>query len=100
MTEGKNRDQLGRLILFTTLWLTLFVVSVKISAAWATRSLSLFAESLQTLLVSFSTLLSLLKLTKSDRSRSLSLYGHGKRETILTFLCTSLSILNLPTALP
>ncbi|MEP0886503.1 hypothetical protein NDI49_33755 [Trichocoleus sp. ST-U3] len=67
-----------RLILFTTLWLTLFVVLVKISAAWATRSLSLLAESLQTLLVSFSTLLSLLKLTKSDRSWSLSVYGHGK----------------------
>ncbi|MBD1808698.1 hypothetical protein H6F98_25060 [Microcoleus sp. FACHB-SPT15] len=78
MTEGKNRAQVGRLILFTTLWLTLFVVLVKISAAWATRSLSLLAESLQTLLVSFSTLLSLLKLTKSDRSWSLSVYDHGK----------------------
>jgi len=86
MTEGKNRPQVGRLILFTTLWLTLFVVAVKISAAWATRSLSLLAESLQTLLVSFSTLLSLLKLTKSERSRSSSVYGHSKRETILTFL--------------
>ncbi|MBE9125945.1 MULTISPECIES: cation diffusion facilitator family transporter [unclassified Coleofasciculus] len=86
MTEGQNRDQAGRLILFTTLWLTLFVLSVKVSAAWATRSLSLMAESLHTLIVSFSMLLSLVKLTAHDRPMARSVYGHGKRETFITFL--------------
>jgi Co/Zn/Cd efflux system component len=65
MTEGQNQTQGGRLILLTTLWLTLFVLSVEVSAAWATRSLSLMAELLHTLLTSFSTFLSLLKTTKS-----------------------------------
>ena len=86
MTQGKNRAQVGRLILFTTLLLTLFVLSVKISAAWATRSLSLMAESLHTLLVSFSTLLSLLRIRASVRSAMPSLSGHGKQETAITFL--------------
>lgn len=86
MTEGQNRTQGGRLILFTTLWLTLFVLSLEVSAAWATRSLSLMAESLHTLLTSFSTFLSLLKITAPYRSRGSPVYGHGKRETIITFL--------------
>lgn len=87
MTEGQNRDQTSRLILFTTLWLTLFVLSVKVSAAWATRSLSLMAESLHTLIVSFSTLLSLLKMTADEYYPiGRSVYGHGKRETAIALL--------------
>jgi cation diffusion facilitator family transporter len=86
MTEGPTRDQASRLILFTTLWLTLFILSVKVSAAWATRSLSLMAESLHTLLTSFSTLLSLLMITAPDRPKGRLVYGHGKRETLITFL--------------
>lgn len=86
MTQGQTRYQASRLILFTTLWLTLFILSVKVSAAWATRSLSLMAESLHTLLTSFSTLLSLLMITAPDRPRGRLVYGHGKRETLITFL--------------
>ncbi|HBB35364.1 MAG TPA: cation transporter [Cyanobacteria bacterium UBA8803] len=90
MTEGQNRDRTtGRLILFTTLWLTLFVLSVKISAAWATRSLSLMAESLHTLLASFSTILTLLKITAYDRPIGRSVYGHSKQETAIAFLLTA-----------
>lgn len=86
MTEGQTRHQAGRLILFSTLWLTLFVLSVEVSAAWATRSLSLMAESLHTLLTSFSTLVGLLTLTSPDRPTGQAVYGHGKREAVLTFL--------------
>ncbi|MCA1993237.1 MAG: cation diffusion facilitator family transporter [Coleofasciculus sp. S288] len=86
MTAGQKRDRAGRLILFTTLWLMLFILSVKVSAAWAARSLSLMAESLHTLLVSFSTLLSLLRINPSNLPASPVVYGHGKRETIITFL--------------
>lgn len=86
VNKRQNRVQVGRLILLTSLWLTLFILSVKVSAAWTTRSLSLMAESLYTLLTSFSTLLSLLTMTAPERLRRSSAYGHGKRETILTFL--------------
>jgi cation diffusion facilitator family transporter len=86
MTEGQNREQISRLILFTVLWLTLFILSVKVSAAWATRSLSLMAESLQTLLTSFSVLLSLLRTKAPKRARRPSTYGHSKRETVITLL--------------
>lgn len=86
MTEGSHRIQTSRLILFTTLWLTLFILSVKVSAAWATRSLSLMAESMQTLLVSFSTLLSLYKLIANEHPIRRSVYGHGKWETMILFL--------------
>jgi len=86
MTEGSHRIQTSRLVLFTTLWLTLFILSVKVSAAWATRSLSLMAESMQTLLVSFSTLLSLYKLITNEHPIRRSVYGHGKWETLILFL--------------
>jgi Co/Zn/Cd efflux system component len=86
MTEGQNQTQGSRLILLTTLWLTLFVLSIEVSAAWATRSLSLMAESLHILLTSFSTFLSVLKITAPNRLRGSPIYGHGKRETIITFL--------------
>lgn len=86
MTKGQNRAKTGRLILFITLWVTLFILSVKILAAWATRSLSLMAESLHTLLASFSTLLSLLTFLVSDQSRQRSVYGHRERDTAITLL--------------
>ncbi|NEO09547.1 MAG: cation transporter [Moorea sp. SIO3I6] len=86
MTEGPNRDQTSRLVLFITLWLSLFVLSVKVSAAWATQSLSLMGESLFTLLICFNTLINLLMITTYDNSPDLSVYGHGKRETVITFV--------------
>jgi len=85
MTEGQNRAQVVRLILFTSLWLMLLILSVKVSAAWAARSLSLMAESLHTLLTSVSTFLSLLTL-KAYRSNGSPIYGQGKREVVITFL--------------
>lgn len=85
MIPGQNRTQVGRLLLIIMLWLMLFVLAVKILAAWVTRSLSLMAESLQTLLISFSTFMSLL-MTDADQPRGQSIYGHGKRETALTFV--------------
>lgn len=85
MTEGQNRAQVVRLILFTSLWLMLLILSVKVSAAWAARSLSLMAESLHTLLTSVSTFLSLLTI-KAYRPNGSSVYGQGKREVVITFL--------------
>lgn len=85
MTEGQNRAQVVRLILLTSLWLMLLILSVKVSAAWAARSLSLMAESLHTLVTSVSTFLSLLTI-KGYRPNGSSVYGQGKREAIITFL--------------
>ena len=82
----QNRYSRSRLVLGTTLWLTLFVLSVKVSAGWATRSLSLLAESIHTLIASFSTLLSLLALTAPDRPTGREVYGHGKREAVVTLV--------------
>src|SRR6478672_1236258 len=90
MTKGLNRYQTSRLVLFTTLWLTLLVLSVKVSAAWATRSLSLLAEALHTLITSYSTLLSLFALTVGDRPGGREVYGHRQQETIATLILTAL----------
>src|SRR5919199_184020 len=89
MTEGQNRTQVVRLILFTSLWLMLLILSVKVSAAWTARSLSLMAESLHTLLTSVSTFLSLLTI-KAYRPNGSSIYGQGKREVVITFLLIAL----------
>lgn len=85
MNEEQNRARVVRLILFTSLWLMLLILSVKVSAAWAARSLSLLAESLHTLLAGFNTLLSLLTI-KAYQPRGSSIYGHSRREAIITFL--------------
>lgn len=85
MTEGQKRAQVVRLILFTSFWLMLLILSVKVSAAWRVRSLSLMAESLHTLLTSVSTFLSLLTL-KAYRPNGYPIYGQGKREVIITFV--------------
>jgi divalent metal cation (Fe/Co/Zn/Cd) transporter len=85
MTEGQNRAQVVRLILFISLWLMLLILSVKVSAAWAARSLSLMAESLHTLIASVSTFLSLLTI-KAYRPNGSLIYGQGKRETSIAFL--------------
>lgn len=88
MTEVTQRYRAIRLVLLIMLWLTLFVLSVKVSVGWTTRSLSVLAESLHTLISSFSALLSLLATSATDRPIGREIYGHGKRETILTLLLT------------
>lgn len=96
MTEGKKSNRATRLILFTTFCATFLVLSVKVFAAWTTRSLSLMAESLHTLLTTFSALLGLLTMTAQNLPTGESVYSHGKRETFLTFvLAAFLSIAGL-----
>ncbi|AFZ17861.1 putative Co/Zn/Cd cation transporter [Allocoleopsis franciscana PCC 7113] len=85
MTEGQNRAQGVRQILFTSFWLMLLILSVKVSVGWRVRSLSLMAESLHTLLTSVSTFLSLLTL-KAYRPNGYPIYGQGKREVVITFV--------------
>ncbi|MEC5033123.1 MAG: cation transporter [Oscillatoria sp. PMC 1051.18] len=68
------------------LWLTIFVLSVKIFAAWKTFSLTLLSQSLHTLIAGFSILLSLLAAIATDRPSGREIYGHGKKETAIAFL--------------
>ncbi|MGB7519277.1 MAG: cation transporter [Spirulinaceae cyanobacterium] len=93
MNQGEKRYRTSRLVLFVMLWLILFILSVKASAGWVTTSLSVLAECFYTLSVSFSILLSLLAITSSDRPLGKHIYGHGIRETILTFLAVALASL-------
>ena len=90
VNEGKKSNRATRLILFTAVCLTFLVLSVKVFAAWTTRSLSLMAESLHTLLATFSALLGLLTITAHNHPTGESVASHSKRETVLTLLLTSL----------
>ena len=58
------------------------VLVVKLWLGWTTQSLSVLAESLHTLLDSFSTLLSLITLTTNDRLGWHNVWSHGKGEII------------------
>ena len=106
----------SRQVLLIMLWLTLLVLAVKVWAGWATGSLSLLAESLHTLIDSFSTVLSLIAVAAPYRSSGREIWGHGKLETGLTLMLVAalgiasfgilggavwqLATVNLPTALP
>ena len=81
MTESSNRHQASRLVLFTTLWLTLFVLSVKVFAGLATGTLSLQAESLHTLINICSLSITLVAIAPAKRIAGRQNYGHGQWET-------------------
>jgi len=81
VTESSNRHQASRLVLFTTLWLTLFVLSVKVFAGLATGTLSLQAESLHTLINICSLLVTLVAIAPAKRISGRQNYGHSQWET-------------------
>jgi cation diffusion facilitator family transporter len=72
------------------LWLTLLILAVKLWAGWATRSLSLLADSLHALVDSFSTILSICSIASLRHSRGLEVWGHRKRETVVVLLLVAL----------
>lgn len=84
MSEVQRRRRASHQVLLATLWLTLLVLAVKVWAGWAARSLSLLAESMHTLIDSFSTILSLLSVTSPYQVSGREVWGHGKLETIGT----------------
>ncbi|NJL36992.1 MAG: cation diffusion facilitator family transporter [Leptolyngbyaceae cyanobacterium SM1_4_3] len=89
MSEARNRRRASYQVLFATLWLTLLVLAVKLWAGWATRSLSLLAESLHTLIDSFSIVLSLSAIASSYRTAGREIWTHDKRETAGVLLLAS-----------
>ncbi|NJR49199.1 MAG: cation diffusion facilitator family transporter [Leptolyngbyaceae cyanobacterium CSU_1_3] len=89
MAEVKNPRGVSRQVLFVTLWLTLLVLAVKVWAGWATRSLSLLAESLHTVIDSFSTVLSLLAVSSPHRISGREVWGHSRLEATMALLLVS-----------
>jgi len=79
MTEVKDRRRRVYLVLLAALWITLLILAVKVWAGWATRSLSLLAESLHTLVDGFSALLSLLAASSPYTKSGREIWGYGKR---------------------
>lgn len=85
MSEVRGRHRARYWVLFAALWLTLVALAVKVAIGWATRSLSLVAEALQTLITSFSLILSLIVVASPFTSER-DVWGHGKLESILALL--------------
>ncbi|UZQ53376.1 cation transporter [Trichothermofontia sichuanensis B231] len=87
MTEANHRCQISLWILLIALGLTVLLMTVKFWAGWATQSLSLQAETLHTLVSSFSLILSLVALQLPyHRTSRREFLGHGKAESTLA-LC-------------
>jgi divalent metal cation (Fe/Co/Zn/Cd) transporter len=95
MGDANNRYRGSYRVLFATLWLTLLVLAVKLWASWATRSFSLLADSLHTLLDCFSIGLSLTttatlqQIPPSLETRLQDLRTHRKRHTAVVLLLTA-----------
>ncbi|MBD1841998.1 cation diffusion facilitator family transporter [Cyanobacteria bacterium FACHB-63] len=85
-----NQKRISRRILLVTLWLTLLMLVVKVGAAWATRSLSIVAESLHTVIDGFSTVLGLIALSTPNRQSGREVWGHGRLEAGLALLLVAL----------
>lgn len=102
MSESQGRRRASRQVLLASLWLTLLVLGIKVWIGWATRSLSLVAESVHTLIDSFSILLSIISLSFPLTSGREG-WGHGKVEatmvlllvSFLGFACLSLTAVSL-----
>ncbi|HEY9654758.1 MAG TPA: cation transporter, partial [Crinalium sp.] len=89
MAEAQGRRRASRQVLLASLWLALLILVVKVWIGWVTQSLSLLAESLQTLVNGFSILLSTIAIT-SRYPASREVGGHGKIESVLALLLAAL----------
>lgn len=90
MSDAKSPKAVSRQILLFTLWLTLLMLAVKVGAGWATRSLSLLAESLHTVIDGFSAVLSLIAVSAPNRQSGREVWGHGPFETTLALSLVAL----------
>jgi cation diffusion facilitator family transporter len=84
MADVPDRRNSRRLLL-VSLWLAMLVLCVKVWIGWATHSLSLLSESLQTLINGVSMLLSVIAITLRDYSGR-EVWGHTKLEATIALL--------------
>ena len=90
MTPSPDCDRRKRLVLLAVLWVLLFVFSIKVSAGWAARSLSLLAESLHSLIHLSSLFLSLVAPFAFTQVAGRPVCGHGKRESAIVLTLVTL----------
>ena len=91
MGDVNHRYQASYRVLFAALWLTLLVLAVKLWASWATKSLSILADFLHTLLDCFSIGLSLTTTAKLEQIANPEIHlqdlrTHRKRHTAVVLI--------------
>ncbi|MBU6228606.1 MAG: cation diffusion facilitator family transporter [Cyanobacteria bacterium REEB459] len=86
MHQGASPRHLTYRLLLTSLWATLLLLVVEAIGGWASHSLTLLAESLHTLVDSFSTILSLVAVTSPQRQMGREVWGHGRAEVAATLI--------------
>lgn len=83
MTEAQSQRGSSQRLLVMALWLLLMILATKVWIGWATRSLSLFAAALHTLVAIVSLLFSWLAIAATKRGTR-EIWGHGRIEASLT----------------
>ncbi|MEL6468935.1 MAG: cation diffusion facilitator family transporter [Cyanobacteria bacterium J06623_4] len=87
--SGYQRQSSYRLLLLT-LWTTLVVFAIELTAGWVSHSLSLLADSLHMLVNAFSTLLSLVAVASPQRTLGKEIWGHGRGEVAGTLVLSAI----------
>ncbi|MEM7066276.1 MAG: cation diffusion facilitator family transporter [Cyanobacteria bacterium P01_B01_bin.77] len=76
---GQQRQTCYRLLLMM-LWANLVILTIEVTAGWASQSIGLLAEALHTLIDVFSTTLSLTAVASPQRTLGKEIWGHGRGE--------------------
>ncbi|MGD1852955.1 MAG: cation diffusion facilitator family transporter [Leptolyngbyaceae cyanobacterium] len=76
---GQPRQTCYRLLLMM-LWANLVILTIEVTAGWASQSVCLLAESLHTVIDVFSTALSLTAVASPQRPLGREIWGHGRGE--------------------
>ncbi|MEM9264463.1 MAG: cation diffusion facilitator family transporter [Cyanobacteria bacterium P01_F01_bin.13] len=76
---GQQRQTCYRLLLMM-LWANLVILTIEVTAGWASQSIGLLAEALHTLIDIFSTALSLIAVASPQRPLGREIWGHGRGE--------------------
>ncbi|MBI4779903.1 MAG: cation diffusion facilitator family transporter [Oscillatoriophycideae cyanobacterium NC_groundwater_1537_Pr4_S-0.65um_50_18] len=82
MGDVDNQYRASYQVLLVTLWITLLVLAVKFWASWTTRSLSILADFLHTLLDCFSIVLSLTATISRRQAAGQELRTHRPHHTV------------------
>ncbi|ASC71963.1 cation transporter [Halomicronema hongdechloris C2206] len=89
MSKEADSRRISYRLLVTILWANLLVLVIEVGAGWASQSLLLLADSLHTLIDSFSTLLSLVAIASPQRPLGREIWGHGRGEVAGTLILTA-----------
>lgn len=79
LDAGQQRQICYRLLLMM-LWANLVILTIEVTAGWASHSIGLLAEALHTLIDVFSMVLSLTAVASPQRTLGREIWGHGRGE--------------------